>query len=138
MVLNYMDSKLKQIYGEWIQIADKDYSGAKKMFDDNWTDHQYLICFLCQQATEKYLKGYLAYHEEEIVKTHILQDLIITCSKYSEDFNSLIEISRFLTQFAAQVRYPDTTFDITEIEAKKALEYAETIIEFVKDKMQDV
>lgn len=69
MVYGYMNKKL---YNEWVEIADGDYDLAKKVYDSNWPKQHIRICFNCQQAVEKYLKGYLVYNNEEIVKTHIL------------------------------------------------------------------
>ena len=127
----------KKLYNEWVDIADGDYDLAKRVFDSHWPKQSIRICFNCQQATEKYLKAYLVYHNEEIVKTHILNDLIDLCIKYDGGFDALRDMCTYLTPFAVQVRYPDTTFDITEVEAKKALDYAKTVIDFICDKMKD-
>ena len=42
-----------------------------------------------------------------------------------------------LTPYATQIRYPNNTFDITEIEAKKSLIYAKQIIDFVSEKIRN-
>ena len=128
----------KEVYYEWVQIADRDYSAAKKMFNEKWTQHQYLICYLSQQAAEKYLKGYIAYNGEEIVKTHVLETLLDICIKYDKEFNILIDECEFLTIFAIQTRYPDIKIDVNDVQAKRALDSVETIIDFVKDKMKDI
>ena len=128
----------KELYNEWITIADIDYATAKKMYDEHWHQQHYIICYLSQQAAEKYLKGYIVYHNEEIEKIHVLEKLLITCSKYADDFNTLKKECIYLTQFAVEVRYPDTHLDITEVESKKALEYAKTIIDFVKEKIRQI
>jgi len=126
----------KKLYDEWIEIADGDYDLAKRVFESQWPKQSIRICFHCQQAIEKYLKGYLVYNDEEIVKTHILNYLIDICIKYDESFKTLRDMCTYLTPFAVQVRYPDAAFDVTDAEAKKALDYAKAIIDFISDKMR--
>ena len=140
MGLNYMDNTInfKEVYNEWIEIADRDYSAAKKKYYENWTQHEYLICYLSQQAVEKYLKGYHAYHGEEIIKNHILENLLDKCIKYDKDFELLRDKCEYLTVFATQTRYPDITIDINNVETKRALNSAEFIINFIKNKMKDI
>jgi len=111
-----------EVYNEWAEIAERDYDLAKKIFDLHWPKQNTSICFHCQQSAEKYLKAYLAYHNEPIVKTHILKELIEVCVKYDKDFDTLRAFCTYLTPFAVQIRYPDSTFDITDVEAKKALD----------------
>ena len=45
----------KKLYDEWIEIADTDYEASKRMYDELWKKQNYIICYLCQQASEKYL-----------------------------------------------------------------------------------
>lgn len=44
-------------YKDWFDIAEKDLKSAKILFQH---DADYgIVCFHCQQAIEKYLKGYI-------------------------------------------------------------------------------
>jgi HEPN domain-containing protein len=43
---------------EWMIIADDD-SDSAKILNESVQRHMEVICYLCAQATEKYLKGYL-------------------------------------------------------------------------------
>ena len=127
----------KELYDEWINIANIDYETSKRMYDEHWQKQHYIICYLCQQAAEKYLKGFLAYNGEEVIKIHILENLLDVCNKYEQNFETLREKCEYLTPFAVQIRYPDSFYDITDVESSKALEYAKIIIDFVNDKMKD-
>ncbi len=70
-----------------------------------------IICFHSQQAVEKYLKGFLAFH------------------KY--------EISSELSSYAVDVRYPmEVNYDVTIEEAHKAIDIAEKIKIFVLNKLK--
>jgi hypothetical protein len=44
---------------EWLRIADDDLDSAK-ILNESVRKHCEIICYLCAQAIEKYLKGYLA------------------------------------------------------------------------------
>lgn len=127
----------KELYNEWIEMANNDYEIARRMFSEHWPKQHINICYRCQQAAEKYLKGYLAYKEEEIIKTHILEDLLIICEKYDIRFNEIKDMCIRLTPFATQVRYPNNGFDITDSIAKKALLDAECIMAFIINKINE-
>ena len=44
------------------------------------------VCFHAQQAGEKYLKGFLAYHDLHVRKVHDLEILIEDCIKIEKSF----------------------------------------------------
>ena len=81
------------------------------------------ICFHAQQASEKFLKAFLAYHDVDFPRTHDLDFLLLECQKINKeafqiDFKSL-------TDFGVSVRYPDDFYIPDE---KEALEYCDTAI----------
>ena len=45
---------------EWLEIADKDFDSAQ-ILNEAVRRHYEIICYLCAQAVEKYLKGYLVF-----------------------------------------------------------------------------
>jgi hypothetical protein len=65
-----------------------------------------IICYHCQQSAEKYLKGYLAFKEEEILKTQDLLALNSLCQKYDKKFLSINEECLRLTDYGVNIRYP--------------------------------
>ena len=65
-----------------------------------------IVCFHAQQCAEKYLKTYLVYHDIEFEKTHDLRKLVFLCSKVKKEFLDILEISKRLTDYAVDVRYP--------------------------------
>ncbi|GHV85164.1 hypothetical protein AGMMS50230_07720 [Spirochaetia bacterium] len=46
---------------EWLIIADDDFDSAN-ILNAAVRKHNEIICYLCAQAVEKYLKGYLIYN----------------------------------------------------------------------------
>lgn len=53
-------------YKEWFAIAEKDLKSAKILFEHD-VDYG-IVCFHCQQAIEKYLKGYLILKSGELIE----------------------------------------------------------------------
>ena len=56
---------------EWMIMADDDFDSAK-VLNESVQRHMEVICYLCAQTTEKYLKGYLTYNDILPQKTHNL------------------------------------------------------------------
>jgi HEPN domain-containing protein len=63
---------------EWIQITEDDLYSAKILNESVRKPYE-IICYHCAQATEKYLKGYLAYNDIIPQKTHNLLFLLEIC-----------------------------------------------------------
>ncbi|HHX33415.1 MAG TPA: HEPN domain-containing protein [Mollicutes bacterium] len=81
------------------------------------------------------MKGYLAYKNNKVKKTHDLLELIKLCETYDSSFGELIDVGVFLNPFATQIRYPKNFYDITDVETKKALEFSKLIIDFVNERI---
>ena len=64
------------------------------------------ICFLCQSAAEKYLKGYLIAQGWELEKTHDLVALLTRCVDYEGRFATLREGGAVLNEYIIAGRYP--------------------------------
>ncbi|MGC8964364.1 MAG: HEPN domain-containing protein [Brevinematia bacterium] len=68
-------------------------------------------------------------------KVHTIEYLIRLCSKIDNEFESLYEMTKKLTDYAVEVRYPDEFYIPTFDEAKKAFESATFVKEFVLKKL---
>jgi HEPN domain-containing protein len=90
---------------DWIQIADDDFDSAK-ILNDAERKHFEIICYLCAQATEKYLKGFLSYIDIIPEKTHNLRFLNDVCIEQDINFQSIKILCDFLNRFSNDVRYP--------------------------------
>lgn len=117
----------------WLFLAEEDLKTAKAVLKE---DIPSMAAFHAQQATEKSLKGYLISQEKRIRKTHDLSALLEETGL--EDFK---QECRFLNKFYAATRYPDIipgsledALPTTE-QAKQAVEHAEEIFSFIKDKI---
>ena len=91
-------------------------------------------CFHAQQAAEKYLKGFLAFHEKPFPFTHNLGDLTELCAAFDPLFRTLTPIASDLTPYGVRLRYDDS-FWPTEETAEQAHTSALAIREFVLDRL---
>jgi len=76
---------------KWILKAENDLKTGKDqlMTKEPATD---TVCFHMQQCAEKYLKAFLIFHGKEISRTHNLAELIRSCAKIDESFQSLFDL----------------------------------------------
>ncbi|MEK7658318.1 MAG: HEPN domain-containing protein [Patescibacteria group bacterium] len=94
------------------------------------------VCFHAQQAGEKYLKGFLAYHDLHVRKVHDLEILIEDCIKIEKSFETLKDSVMFLNQFYIESRYPDDYIKFSRSDAEKANESAIKIKKFILGKIK--
>jgi len=90
---------------EWMIIADDDFDSAK-ILNESVRKHLEVICYLCAQAVEKYLKCYLTYNGIIPQKTHNLLLLIDKCIEIDSAFQEIKMECGFLNRYANEIRYP--------------------------------
>lgn len=122
-------------YLDWLEMAKKDLKGAEILFE---YDGDYgLICFHCQQAIEKYLKGYL------ISKTGILQEghsLVKLCKKaidFNDVFKEFLKDCAFVNTYYIETRYPsEDPLNITEEEVLTCFSITRSIMELIDNNLK--
>ena len=72
-------------------------------------------CFHAQQATEKYLKGFLTFHDQPFPFTHNLGDLTELCAGIETQFRTLTPMAAELTPYAVRLRYDDAFWPPVEV-----------------------
>jgi len=90
----------------WFYKGDADFDAAK-ILNGAYKKHTEIICYLCAQATEKYLKGYLVYKGHKIENTHNLPYLNKLCITYDKQFEEIKIDCGVLNKFNNNIRYPD-------------------------------
>ena len=109
----------------WLDIAEYDLDTAESMLTSGrWV----YVVFMCQQATEKLIKGlYLLYRDDEGPHIHNINAII---SRFESDLPDPVseenkELFRKLTTYYINNRYPDYMTKLseqtTEAEAKEML-----------------
>jgi len=121
--------KSREVTDEWFKIADADLSSAQFLQKMRPLAVE-IVCYHCQQAAEKFLKGFLALKGEEIKKTHDLVQLNKECQKHDSDFKIIEEDCLLLTDYGVNIRYP-FPMDIDESDMKTAIKRAQKIKDFV-------
>ena len=119
-----------ELANKWLRYAQMDYDIAvhDKSFDPVPIA---IICYHCQQAGEKALKAILAYHDEEIPRTHDLYRLLELCAAHYPDMLAKLSTqAKRLTDFATVTRYP-SDIEFEEADMTLALNSAEQILSYV-------
>ena len=123
-----------KIVNEWLNIAEMDIASAKFLQNMHPLPIE-IICYHCQQSAEKYLKGFLAFEENEVLKTHDLLVLNNLCQKYDKDFLSINEECLRLTDYGVNIRYP-YPMDLNKSDMEIALKDSQKIKAFILSKIK--
>ena len=126
-----MSPRNKKLAQEWFQIGQSDFRFAKAGLEELKSFYPQ-ICFLCQQAVEKYLKGFMVFHKRDFPKIHDLTQLARICGKINKGFLKIFGKTDILTQYYLTSRYPLEYQPAGKSEAKQAIKIAEGIIRFVE------
>ena len=122
----------------WLLQAERDLDDAEFSLSG---ERYNLACFLAQQASEKALKAFLYAKGEERVFGHSVAELLKRAIEHDESFEECKSAS-VLDKYYIPTRYPNglpggvpyEAFD--EVDAKRAIELAKSVIEIVKKKLK--
>ena len=130
-----MIKKHHKLVNAWFNKAEKDLTTVEHefFFDDPVYE---TICFHCQQAVEKFLKGYLIYLEIGYQKTHEIGELVSICERKDRGITHLKEDADKLTDYAVEIRYPDDYYIPKKDEAISAYKIAKDIKKLVLKKIK--
>ncbi|MCK4554550.1 HEPN domain-containing protein [Candidatus Parcubacteria bacterium] len=121
---------------KWFYIGDNEFGFACLGLKDRQDKFYSQICFMFQQAIEKYLKGYLAAHNIKAKKTHDLRYLCQECSNINKKFVDFIEDCETISQYYIPSRYPAHWSTYTKKQAKESYQIAKKVIKFVKNDLK--
>ena len=89
------------------------------------------VLFHCQQAAEKALKAFLAWHDRPFRKTHSLEEVGRQCAQLDPSLDGLIDRAAPLTEYAWKFRYPGEVEPPIQEDATGALELAREVYEAI-------
>jgi len=124
-----MDDKEKLLQ-QWLDKGKDELRSAEYLSTMHHPTPDEVICYLCQQSAEKYLKAFIYSHDIEPEKTHDLEYLLEICQKYNTEFSTLFSKVFVLKRYSVLPRYPND-LGITSEDMKTAISYAKSIQEFV-------
>lgn len=129
-----MQDERIQLVQQWMDTAREDLLLAQLAFD-NVPGLLSGAVYHSQQAAEKVLKGFLAWHQRPLQRTHNLPELIGSCVEIDEAFLSLEAVAEVLNPYAFRFRYPSDDHKPSRDQATEAIHLARLITEFVRQRL---
>lgn len=122
----------------WLRFAEENLAVAEREMNAE-RPACHTVCFLCQSAAEKYLKGYLIAQGWTLEKTHDIVVLLGHCSDYEETFGAMRKEGAILNEYVVAGRYPGDLAheEIGKTEAEEAVVVVQKIREAVRSKMTE-
>lgn len=121
----------KDVVEKWFEFAEMDFQTAKYLYENMIPQPKEIICYHCQQAVEKALKGLLIAYGKGIKKTHDLGLLAEILQEYHDVPEEYLSMCDNLTPYGIKIRYPQD-IDIEEHHVRSALKDAEKILTWTK------
>jgi HEPN domain-containing protein len=117
---------------QWLIHGDEDLRLAAHAMTLQGEEPPYrLIAYHAQQCAEKYLKAFLVYCVVDFPYTHNISILLELCSEYA-DWPVELQDAEQLTLYSITTRYPGEEEELTEPEAKRAIDLARKVREQVR------
>ena len=113
----------------WLGKAELDLAAGD--FEINHPMLRGDVAFHAQQATEKALKAFLAWHDLPLPKTHDLEKLGRACVQIDPRLEAAIDRAVPLTEYAWAFRYPGPIDEPSQEEATEALAIAREAYEAI-------
>ena len=127
-----MDEAKRELIRAWLIKSRNDLTAAREI---GALPHGPLdtAIYHCQQAAEKAVKGFLAFHDHRLERSHDVERLVDLAGSYHASFAKWQEAAITLTPYATAYRYPgeSTTLEPSRAEFDEALELAINLVNFV-------
>lgn len=120
----------------WLKKAEGDLRAS----EIDRTAHPALLAdavFHAQQAAEKSLKAWLAWHDVPFRKTHDLVELGHQCVELDGSLEPVLRRAASLTEYAWKFRYPGEPDEPTSEEARAALETARAVWNAILERLPE-
>ena len=127
-----MDKKLEYAK-RWFDKAKSDLLDADNNLAADKVPYD-TVCFHCQQAAEKLLKGFLVAHGCEYPITHNLFVILDNVVEYEPVAESLRETLALLNPYSVEIRYPGDELTLTNDNAAEARQAVQEVLEWVQSK----
>lgn len=113
----------------WLQKASTDLK-VVKLVKDQPLDIAAASVFHAQQAAEKSIKAFLAFHKVRFPKTHSIEELLKLVVKVDPDLASRLSSAAILTEYVIKYRYPSSSDESVALE-KSEIEKAYVLANLV-------
>ncbi|EYE87312.1 DNA-binding protein [Fervidicella metallireducens AeB] len=117
---------------EWFEMAKKDMRSAEILFEHDADNG--IVCFHCQQAIEKYLKGFLINVTGELHEGHNLVKLCKKALAYNKALSEFIKDMAFVNTYYIETRYPaEDPLLVSKEDAEECIKIAIKVIERIQE-----
>lgn len=127
-----MDDAKRELVRAWLTKARNDLTTARELgaLPDGPLD---TAIYHCQQAAEKAVKGFLAFHDHRLERSHDVERLVGLAAGYEASFRNYEEAALILTPYATAYRYPgeSAALEPSRVEFGEALELSGRLVAFV-------
>ncbi|MGI8549184.1 MAG: HEPN domain-containing protein [Dehalococcoidia bacterium] len=113
--------------GNDLRAAEHEFTAVPPLLGD--------IVFHCQQAAEKAMKGFLAWHNIPFRKTHSLEEIGEQCLTIDSTLKSIVDLAAPLTAYAWKFRYPGEPDEPSLAEAHEALALACAVYDAILNRL---
>ena len=123
---------------DWISTAETDLGVAKHLFENYYPKPLEIICYHCQQAAEKAVKGVIVFFDAQggIPKKHDISFLMNQLKNTVDIDEALYDYADALTPYGVAVRYPNE-LSLEERHARQAIEYADAILAWARETVEE-
>jgi len=115
-----------------LEIATSEYAAAKHLYDTMKPQPIEIICYLCQQATEKSIKAVLYHLNKDVLETHSIIKLLEDVNEDKRYIHLGKRDAARITRFATRTRYAERRIDIAMEDAEFALRRAQQSLDQAK------
>ncbi|HEY3915944.1 MAG TPA: HEPN domain-containing protein [Verrucomicrobiae bacterium] len=101
-----MDEVKRELVRAWLIKARNDSTAARQIAasPDGPLD---AAIYHCQQSSEKAVKGFLAFHDHRLERSHDVERLVELAAVYEARFKDYEDAAIILTPYATAYRYPE-------------------------------
>lgn len=120
---------MNQEIRKWIDMAEMDYGVAMHLYETYYPKPYEIICYHCQQAAEKVIKGIIMASGTKggMPKSHDLSFLLNQIKNQISVEDKFYDYADELTPYGVAVRYPNELY-LEEHHVKDALKMADELI----------
>ena len=118
----------------WLARADDDLKAAGHLLKPS-PPHLRSALFHCQQAAEKALKAFLAWHDVPFSKTHDIEQIGEACIALDASLRRSVDRAVPLTEYAWKFRYPGEALVPARKEGTEALRIARELYETILSRL---
>ena len=122
---------------QWLIHGDEDLKMASHALGLGAQSPYRLIAYHAQQCAEKYLKAFLVYCGVDFPYTHNISTLLELCSEHA-NWAAKLQDAEQLTLYSITTRYPGEDEQVSEAEAKRAIELARKVRQQVRTALKQL